>query len=149
MKRHTFITIFTFSLAALILAASVPLLFAIRPILKWYFTDYLGKTDHNFTDLLIAFYVAYPLCFAAVTMLMKILWNISHDRLFIPLNTRLFRIISYLCLVMSVLCFVFGIRYFSLLILGLGLILIGFLLQVLVQVFAKATEISDENDLTI
>lgn len=149
MKRNRFFTLFSFAFAALILAASLPLLFAVGPILRWYFSDYLSMPDHNFTDLLIAFYIAYPLCFAAVTMLMKILWNVAHDRLFVPANTRLFRWVSYLCIALAILCFAFCMRYLSLLLLGLGLLLIGFLLQVLVQLFAKANEISDENELTI
>ena len=149
MKHNHFFTIFSFALAALILIATIPLLFTAGPILRWYFATYLEKPDHDYRDLLIAFYIAYPLCFAAVSMLMKILWNIAHDRLFVPAKTNLFRIVSYLCLALCLLCFAFTFRYLSLFILGLGLILIGFLLQVLVQVFAKATEISDENDLTI
>ena len=149
MKHTRFFTVFSFAFAALILAASLPLLFAVHPILQWYFSDYLSMPDHDFTDLLIAFYIAYPICFAAVAMLMKILWNIAHDRLFVPANTRLFRAVSYLCLALAVLCFGFGMRYLSLFLLGLGLVFIGFLLQVLVQLFAKDNEISDENDLTI
>lgn len=149
MKHNHFFTIFSFALAALILAATIPLLFTASPILRWYFSSYLEKPDHDFRDLLIAFYIAYPICFAAVSMLMKILWNIAHDRLFVRANTILFRVISYLCFALCVLCFAFALRYLSLFLLGLGLALIGFLLQVLVQVFAKATEISDENDLTI
>lgn len=149
MKHNHFFTIFSFALAALILAATVPLLFTASPILRWYFTNRVGQPDHDFTDLLIAFYIAYPLCFAAVAMLMKILWNIAHDRLFVRANTNLLRVISYLCLALCVLCFAFTFRYLSLFILGTGIALVGFLVQVLVQVFAKATEISDENDLTI
>ncbi len=149
MKHNHFFTIFSFALAALILAATIPLLFTANSILGWYFTSYLEKPDHDYRDLLIAFYIAYPICFAAVAMLMKILWNIAHDRLFVRANTNLFRAVSYLCLALCVLCFSFAIHYLSLFLLGAGLLFIGFLLQVLVQVFAKATEISDENDLTI
>ncbi|MGM9681184.1 MAG: DUF2975 domain-containing protein [Eubacteriales bacterium] len=149
MKRQKFLGIFCFSFAALILAGSLVLLFGAGSLLEWYFTTRADYPEGGYTDLLIAFYIAYPLCFAAVSLLMRILWNIVHDRLFIRENTNLFRIVSYLAMAVSVLCLLFTFKYFSLFILGIGILLIGFLLQVLVQVFAAATELSDENSLTI
>ncbi|MGM9637319.1 MAG: hypothetical protein ACI3YK_04965 [Eubacteriales bacterium] len=148
MKRQKFLTVFCFTFAALILVGSVVLLFCAKPLLAWYF-DTRIEGNVGYTDLLIAFYIAYPICFAAVAMLMRILWNIAHDRLFVRENTILFRIISYLAMAVAVLCLLFTFKYLSLCILGLGILLIGFLLQVLVQVFAAATELSDENSLTI
>lgn len=148
MKRQKFLTVFCFAFAALILAGSVALLFGINPLLAWYFDTHVEGSG-GYTDLLIAFYTAYPICFTAVTMLMRILWNIAHDRLFVRENTNLFRIISYLAMAVSFLCLLFTFKYLSLFILGMGILLIGFLLQVLVQVFAAATELKDENSLTI
>ncbi len=96
-----------------------------------------------------AFYVCCPAAWTALICIIKLLKNILSDDIFSQKSVKLLRILSWCCAFVSAVCFVvmFIFRLFFIFFLGAGLMTL--ILRVLKNVFARATEIKEENELTI
>ena len=106
--------------------------------------------------ILVPFYLVVPAGYAVLISLDKLLSNVKKSKVFDSQNVTLLRIISYCCfyaaLVGLVSYFVIAKIYMpmeSLFILALGEGFVGLIVRVVKNVFEKAIEIKEENDLVI
>lgn len=98
---------------------------------------------------MLAFYICCPAAWAALVGIIKLLKNIIKEEIFCENNVFLLRLLSWCCAFVCLVCFGFGVRYFPLLIFSAGAGFMMLILRVLKSVMAKATEIKNENELTI
>ncbi len=98
---------------------------------------------------IIAFYICSPAAWTALFCIIKILKNILNDNIFSENSVKLLRILSWCCAFVSAVCFIimFLFRLFFVFFLGAGLMTL--ILRVLKNVIARATEIKEENELTV
>ena len=118
----------------------------------WLFPFYVkiaGRADFVSTVLIAAFYACAPAAIAAILSLLKLLYNIRKEEVFIPQNITSLRILSWCCFYVAVVCFVACFFYFPLAIIAFAAVFFGLILRVIKNVFVCATELKDENDLTI
>ncbi|MBQ7596326.1 MAG: DUF2975 domain-containing protein [Clostridia bacterium] len=106
--------------------------------------------------VLIPFYLVVPAGYAALICLDKLLANVKQNKVFERSSVTLLRIISYCCFYAAAVGLV---SYFviaatstpleSIFILSLGEGFVGLVVRVVKNVFEKAIEIKEENDLVI
>lgn len=96
-----------------------------------------------------AFYICCPAAWTTLYCIIKLLKNILNNDIFSQKSVKLLRILSWCCAYVCAVCFcvMFIFRLFFVFFLGAGLMTL--ILRVLKNVFAKATEIKEENELTI
>lgn len=89
--------------------------------------------------------------FAAVIIysLIRLLHNISADKIFIKQNANYLRTVSWCCFAIGAITFVGGFFYMPFMFVALAGGFVGMLLRVLKNVMRSAVEIREENDLTI
>ena len=89
--------------------------------------------------------------FAAIILysLLKLLYNIKNDKVFIAQNVTYLRIVSWCCYVIALITFVGGFFYMPFMFVALAGGFVGMLLRVLKNVMQSAVSIREENDLTI
>ncbi len=134
------------------------LMFAAYPFLIWF----LGRQRMaDIKVLLCAFYSCCPAAWIALLSIIKLLKNIMKEEIFTYANVRSMRILSWCCafvatvglvfglLSLPVFRFVSGLLYLTFFIISLCAAFIMLLLRVLINVMARATEIKNENELTI
>ncbi len=115
-------------------------------ILEMY-SDFRGGI--NCTDLMIALYFsALPGLICCVSLL-KLLFNIHKDEIFVHKNVTLLQILSYCCFFVGLEYIVLGHKYISMLFFAFAALFIGLILRVVKNVFDKAIELREENDYTI
>lgn len=139
--KSTKLTLFTAYFFCFLLLV---LMIAVIPCINWI----LGTAQ--FAKLcVIAFYVCCPAAWTALFCIIKLLKNILRDDIFSARSVKLLRILSWCCAYVSLVCFavMFIFRLFFVFFLGAGLMTL--ILRVLKNVFEKATEIKEENELTI
>ena len=119
--------------------------------------DYL-KEMYVFAPTLLT--ILMPVGYVALAYIDKLLTNVKNDNVFEKSTLKYIDVISYSCVVASVIvaiAFVVAFLKFTnyyILVLALGglscgALFMAFLLKVVKNVFEKAIEIKDENDLTI
>ena len=96
-----------------------------------------------------AFYICSPAAWAALISILKLMTNIINGKIFIKQNVFCMRLLSWLCAYVAAVCFGFGFVYSLLFVFSLGAAFMMLILRVLKSVMAMATEIKDENELTI
>lgn len=140
-EKSTKLTLFiTYAFCFLLIAIMI----GIIPGITWIMgTAQFAKT------CIIAFYVCCPAAWTALFCIIKLLKNILKDEIFSQKSVKLLRILAWCCAYVSAVCFVvmFIFRLFFIFFLGAGLMTL--ILRVLKNVFARATEIKEENELTI
>ncbi len=117
------------------------------PGAKWFFGDFIR--ENTISTLLGAFYICCPAAWLALVFIVKILKNILSERIFTNETVSFLRYLSWCCAFVAVACTVSGIFYMPLLVFALGAAFMMLILRVLKNVMAKATEIKNENELTI
>ena len=153
--KTTGLTHFVVRLCYVLLAAAVIMF----PVLMragegdWYYyvmIAVLGKY------LIYPFYAVVPLGYAALICLDKLLINIKKDIVFDSVNVKLLNAVAYCCLFASVIGLVsfiiISVYYVSietLILLSLGEAFMALVVRVVRNVFKKAIELKEENDLTI
>lgn len=102
------------------------------------------------TSLMIALYISSVPGVICIISLLKLLFNIRKNEIFVKQNVLLLQILSYCCLFVGIeyiaICYS---RYISMIFIGFSAIFIGIILRVIKNVFDKAIEIREENDYTI
>ena len=73
----------------------------------------------------------------------------ASQRIFVQNNVKLLRILSYCCFAVTVIFIFFGIYTYVSLAIALAAAFMGLILRVLKNVFSKAVELREENDLTV
>lgn len=106
--------------------------------------------------ILIPFYFVVPAGYAALICLDKLLINIQKGVVFDEKNVKILRCISIACLyaglvgiVSFIAVMILNFMFETLLILAMGEIFMALVVRVVQNVFEKAIEIKEENDLTI
>ncbi len=89
--------------------------------------------------------------FAAVILysLLKLLFNIKNEKIFITQNTNYLRTVSWCCLIIALITFIGGFFYMPFMFVAAAGSFTGILLRVLKNVMQSAVELREENDLTI
>ena len=96
-----------------------------------------------------AFYICCPAAWAALISILKLMTNIIKSKVFITQNVFCMRLLSWLCAYVCAVCFGFGFVYSLLFVFSLGAAFMMLILRVLKSVMAMATELKNENELTI
>ena len=128
------------------------------PFLIWYLGA--GRMG-DILFLLCVFYICCPAAWIALLSIIKLLMNISKGEIFVFANVRSMKILSWCCAFVSAVGFVAGflslpffshvsgLLYLTFFIVSLGAAFMMLILRVLKNIMAKATEIKNENELTI
>ncbi len=104
-------------------------------------------------EILTIFCVCFYPCsvFAYITLysLLRLLFNIKTDGIFIPQNTKYLRRISWCCFAVAAITFIGGLFYIPFLFIAVAAAFVGLMLRVVKNVMQSAVEIKAENELTI
>ncbi|MBQ2676962.1 MAG: DUF2975 domain-containing protein [Clostridia bacterium] len=125
----------------------VALLFVAPSIFSWFIEA--TNLSRNYNVLVTAFYCCAAPAIAAVAFLFKLLYNIRGGKVFVVQNTNLLRYISWCCFVITPIVFFAGFYYNSLFVVSVAAAFVGLILRVVKNVMAAATELKNENELTI
>jgi len=122
---------------------------------KFWFGVYRGWNENGsaMKDMITLFSTAfYPSSvFGYITLycLLKLLFNIKNDKIFITSNVKYLRIISWCCFAVAIITFVGGIFYIPFSCISVAAAFVGLMLRVVKNVMQNAVEIKQENELTI
>lgn len=126
---------------------SVIMVFA-YPVFSWFFS-FRGNGDLLCITVLVAFYICCVPAWTALVSIVKLMKNIMAEEVFTEKNVFLIRLLSWCCALVSFVCFIAGFIYMPLWFVTLGAAFMMLILRVLKSVMAKATEMKNENELTI
>ncbi len=132
----------------------IPILMCCVPIIvHWYDIVYgegIGLLHGSvYWPLCICLYLAAICGLVCLFALGRLLQNLKSDLVFIPLNCKYLRVISWCCLLAAIPFFCFGFWRFLSFLVALAAAFFGLILRVLKNVFDKAVELQEENDYTI
>ncbi len=116
------------------------------PILNWFFGF---ARDNTIKTILVTFYLCCPAAWCALVCIFKLLTNIIHEKVFVVKNVLYMRILSLCCAFVAAACLIAGFFYVPFFIFSLGAAFMMLILRVLKNVMAVATEIKNENELTV
>ncbi|MBQ7670535.1 MAG: DUF2975 domain-containing protein [Clostridia bacterium] len=152
-KTSAYISLIICILSAVILTV---LLFRFPSFINWMLeqdSTVNCNFDQSVRSLSIAFYAASPISFLAIYLLIRLLLNVTHDKVFIDANVKYLRCISYCCHAVALIClvYVFLCRPFfkSISFVAFAMAVVGSLIRVVKNVMQSAVELQQENDLTI
>ncbi len=123
-------------------------------VTKW-FVAYRGWSVElpAIKAILSIFCACYYPCsvFAYLTLysLLKLLFNIKKDQIFITQNVKYLRRISWCCFAVAVITLVGGVFYIPFCCISVAAAFVGLMLRVVKNVMQNAIEIKAENELTI
>ncbi len=119
----------------------------------FYTFDILGEIK---SYVIGPFYAVVPAGYAALICLDKLLINIKWHRVFVSANVKLLRILSWACVYAATVGFISFIvillkdfMFETMFILSAGEFFVALIVRVVKNVFEKAIEIKEENDLTV
>lgn len=135
--------IFTAAVAVILLA-----LCAASPWSQLFSVHVSGKTlsVNWYSVTLITF--AVP-AYAALWQIYRLLQNLSMGKVFVAANVRCLRIISWCCFAAGIVFLLSGLYNTSWIVLFVAAVFGGLILRVVMNVFAAAVALQDEQDLTI
>ncbi len=125
--------------------------FALPGMLSWYF----GKAQAIEvpvllkTAVLTCFYISLPFAFIALFSLIKMLFAINREEIFINANIKRLRTISWCCFAVAFITIVGGWFYYPLAIIAIAAGFMGLILRIVKNVMYSAKMLREENDLTI
>ena len=99
--------------------------------------------------VLLAFYLCCPAAWTALICIWRLMTNIIHENIFTAQTVFSMRLLSWCCGYVAIVCLVFGYFWAPLLAFSLGAAFLTLILRVLKSVMARATELKNENELTI
>lgn len=123
--------------------------------IKTWFTVYRGWAENGdaMGDMLKLFSVCFYPCaaFAYITLysLIKLLFNIKKDEIFINANVKYLRRISWCCFAVAVITLVGGVFYIPFLFVAVAAAFVGLMLRIVKNVMQNAVAIREENEFTI
>lgn len=124
-------------------------------LFEFYMTAYRGfsKNGEAIGRLKTVFCGAfYPSAvFASVILysLIRLLFNIKDENIFIPINSVYLKRVSWCCFAIAVITFIGGLFYMPFMFVSAAGGFVGMLLRVLKNIMQTATAMREENDLTI
>ncbi len=122
---------------------------------KFWFTVYRGWSEsgmamHNMSTLFAScFYPCAVFAYITLYSLLKLLFNIKKQDIFIDKNVKYLRRISWCCFAVSFITLIGGVFYVPFLFVAVAAAFVGLMLRVVKNVMQNAVEISEENELTI
>ncbi len=122
---------------------------------KFWFTVYRGwehggEALQNMSTLFVAcFYPSALFAYITLYSLLKLLFNIKKEEIFVDRNVKYLRRISWCCFAVAVITLVGGVFYVPFLLVAIAAAFVGLMLRVVKNVMQNAVEINDENELTI
>ncbi len=124
-------------------------------IFEFYMTAYRGFSASG--EAIEMLKRTFGLCFypsavfAAIILysLLKLLFNIKEEKIFITQNTKYLRTVSWCCFMIAIITFVGGFFYMPFMFVAAAGGFTGMLLRVLKNVMQSAVDLREENDLTI
>lgn len=122
---------------------------------KTWFTVYRGWAQNGeaMRDMSTLFAACFYPCavFAYLTLysLIKLLFNIKKDDIFITSNVKYLRRISWCCFAVALITLIGGVFYLPFLFMAIAAAFVGLMLRVVKNVMQNAVEINEENELTI
>ncbi len=151
-KKSATLSIIVCFVFVAILTAGV---FAGPYFMKLWFTIYRGFSENGVAlqKMLSLFgWCFYPSSvFAYITLysLLKLLFNIKRQEIFIQKNVTYLRVISWCCFAVALITFVGGCFYLPFFVVSVAAAFVGLMLRVVKNVMQNAVEIKAENELTI
>lgn len=113
------------------------------------FFDTISDEKPVWMFLTVIIYITLVFVVILLTMLFKLLHNISKEIVFVDKNTNLLRGISWCCFLIAFIYLVFGIAIQASFLVAFIAGFMGLILRILKNVFAEAVSIREENDYTI
>ncbi len=122
--------------------------------LKMWFMLYRGWVDgYPLYDTLTAFkacfYSSAPFAYITLYSLIRLLYNIKKDDIFITQNVKYLRKISWCCFIVAIITLIGSLFYVPLGFIAIAASFVGLMLRVVKNVMQSAVDIREENDLTI
>ena len=139
------LTLFIDYLFCIVLAG---LMFFAYPFFDWFF-GFRGNGDFLKVTVLVAFYICCVPAWTALVSIAKLMKNVMKEAVFTENTVFLIRLLSWCCAAVSFVCLIAGVIYTPLWFVTLASAFMMLILRVLKSVIAKATEIKNENELTI
>lgn len=124
-------------------------------IIKLWFTSFRGWNPDGaaMQKMLVlfscCFYPSAPLAYITLYSLLKLLFNIKNDKVFVVANVKYLRRISWCCFIVALITLVGGFFYIPFLCVFVAAAFVGLMLRVVKNVMQNAAEIKAENELTI
>lgn len=109
----------------------------------------LAAMSNMITLFKACFYPSALFAYIALYSLIKLLFNIKKQQIFINANVKYLRVISWCCFAVALITLIGGIFYIPLLIIAIAAAFVGLMLRVVKNVMQNAVEINEENQLTI
>lgn len=132
-----------------IMAVILVILCFAAPWLFPHYVNFAGRPESVSKTLIITFYSCVLPAAAALLSLFKLLYNIRESKVFIKQNILSLRIISWCCFAVAGILGVASFFYFTFCIISAAALFVGLILRVIKNVFVSATQLKEENDLTI
>lgn len=119
-----------------------------------WFSAYRGFAEISTMQYLLTLFVCcfYPCAFFAyITLycLIRLLFNIRKEEIFIAQNVKYLRHISWCCFIVALITLIGGIFYIPFSFIAVAAAFIGLMLRVVKNVMQNAVELKTENELTI
>ena len=124
-------------------------------LFKMWLTNYRGWIDDSvyLFDMVIVFAITFYPCavFGYITLhsLIKLLFNIKKEEIFINQNVKYLRHISWCCFIVALITLIGGIFYIPFSFIAIAAAFIGLMLRIVKNVMQNAVELKTENELTI
>ncbi len=115
-------------------------------VLKWFFGEGFALQVRTAT---IAFYTCCPAAWCALICVWRVLTSILKGEIFTQKIVFAMRLLSWCCAFVAVDCFIAAFFAHIFFVFSAGAAFMMLILRVLKNVMAKATEIKNENELTI
>ncbi len=137
-----------------VLFVFIPILMCCVPVMvHWYDVNYSGGagllSGSVYWPLSICLYLAAICGIVCLSALHRLLMNLKKEEVFVAVNCKHLRVISWCCILAAIPFGVFGIWRFLSFIVAVAAAFFGIILRVLKNVFDKAVELKEENDYTI
>ena len=116
------------------------------PLLRLYYGDGFEKA---IKVALTAFYTCCPAAWVSLVYVWRVLTNILKGEIFTDKTVFSMRVLSWCCAFVALDCFIAAFFDAAFIVFSAGAAFMMLILRVLKSVMAKATEIKNENELTI
>lgn len=146
MKKIS-VTITTVVVLLCLIGVAVLAVFA-QPLAEWYMT-FRGLPEHLATAIAAAYYGCTLPAGAALVCLLMLLMNIRRHDMFSARNSQLMAIVSWCCIAIAVICAVASYWYIPMMLVSAIMVFLFLIVRVVRGCFVAATEIREDQDLTI
>ncbi len=146
MKKLS-VTVTTVAVLLCLIGVAVLAVFA-KPLAEWYMA-FRGLPASLATAIAAAYYGCTLPAGAALVCLLILLMNIRRHDMFSAGNSRLMAIVSWCCIVIAVICAVATYWYIPMILVSAIMLFLFLIVRVVRSCFVAATELREDQDLTI